>query len=186
MVCDNVSICFDLSSIQEFINTRQEDFDRGRTAIQAIEVIMRQLPQSKHVTVGRSFYFDPGQNPPNIGEGCDIGEGYFQYLRPGQWKPYINIDTSVSGMMKDLNLIDFICDAVGVQHPRDAMRKKMVLQRMLCSLKVATRHGGFRHVYKINNIARKVFGQPPSQLQFTPDEGPETNAEIHFLQKYNI
>ena len=185
----------DLSCIQEFISRskpyktaveRQDDFDRGRTAIQAIEVIMRQLPQSKHVTVGRSFYFDPGQNPPNLGEGCDIWEGYFQSLRPGQWKPYINIDTSVSGMMKDLNLIDFICDAVGVQNPRDAMRKKMVLQRMLCSLKVSTKHGGFRRVYKINNVARKVFGQPPSQLKFKQDEGPETNAEKYFLQKYKI
>eukprot|EP00800_Vazella_pourtalesii_P005026 TRINITY_DN1580_c0_g1_i2.p1 TRINITY_DN1580_c0_g1~~TRINITY_DN1580_c0_g1_i2.p1 ORF type:complete len:994 (-),score=231.91 TRINITY_DN1580_c0_g1_i2:120-3101(-) len=185
----------DLSSIQEFISRtkpyktavdRQEDFDRGRTAIQAIEVIMRQLPQSKHVTVGRSFYFDPGQNPPNLGEGCDIWEGYFQSLRPGQWKPFINIDTSVSGMMKDLNLIDFICDAVGAQDPRDAMRKKMVLQRMLCNLKIATRHGGFRRVYKINNSARKVFGQPPSQLKFKLEEGPETNAEKYFMQKYKI
>ena len=185
----------DLSSIQEFISRnkpyktaveRQDDFDRGRTAIQAIEVIMRQLPQSKHVTVGRSFYFDPGQNPPNLGEGCDIWEGYFQSLRPGQWKPYINIDTSVSGMMKDLNLIDFICDAVGAKNPRDAIRKKNVLQRMLCSLKVATGHGGFRRVYKINNVARKVFGQPPSQLKFKLEEGPETNAEKYFLQKYKI
>ena len=184
-----------LSSIQEFINRRkpyktaverQEDFDRGRTAMQAIEVIMRQLPQSKHVTVGRRFYLDPGQNPPNLGEGCDIWEGYFQSLRLGQRKPYIKIGTSVSGMMKDLNIIDFICDAVGAQHPRDAMRKKMVLQRMLCSLKVSTRHGGFRRVYKINNVARKVFGQAPSQLRFKQDEGPETNAEKYFMQKYNI
>ena len=161
----------DLSSIQEFISRnkpyrtaveRQEDFNRGRTAIQAIEVIMRQLPQSKHVTVGRSFYFDPGQNPPNLGEGCDIWEGYFQSLRPGQWKPYINIDTSVSAMMKDLNLIDFICDAVGAQNPRDTIRKKNVLQRMLCSLKVATRHGVSSRVYKINS---RRFGQPPSQLR---------------------
>eukprot|EP00800_Vazella_pourtalesii_P005032 TRINITY_DN1580_c0_g1_i8.p1 TRINITY_DN1580_c0_g1~~TRINITY_DN1580_c0_g1_i8.p1 ORF type:complete len:350 (-),score=87.09 TRINITY_DN1580_c0_g1_i8:24-1073(-) len=107
----------DLSSIQEFISRskpyrtvveRKKDFNRCRTAIQAIEVIMRQLPQSKHVTVGRSFYFDPGQNPPNLGEGCDIWEGYFQSLRPGQWKPYVKIDTSVKSMMKDLNLIDFI------------------------------------------------------------------------------
>ena len=182
----------DLSSIQEFISRnkpyktavdRQEDFDRGRTSIQAIEVIMRQLPQSKHVTVGRSFYFDPGQNPPNLGEGCDIWEGYFQSLRPGQWKPYIKIDTSVSGMMKDLNLIDFICDAVGAQNPRDAIRKKNVLQGMLCSLKIATRHGGFRRVYKINNSARKVFGQPSSQLF---EEGPETTIESYFLQEYNI
>ena len=80
----------DLSCIQEFINRRkpyktavdrQEDFDRGRTAMQAIEVIMGQLPQSKHVTVGRRFFFDPGQNPPNLGEGCDVWEGYFQSLR---------------------------------------------------------------------------------------------------------
>ena len=183
------------SCIQEFINRRkpyntaverQKDFDRGRTAMQAIEVIMRQLPQSKHVTVGERFYFDPVQNPPNLGEGCHVWEGYFQSLRLGQRKPYINIDTSATGMMKDLNIIDFICDAVGVQNPRDAMRKKMVLQRMLCSLKVATRHGGFRRVYKINNVARKVFGQAPSQLRFKQDEGPETNAEKYFMQKYNI
>ena len=184
-----------LSSIQEFINRRkpyktaverQKDFNRGRTAIQAIEVIMRQLPQSKHVTVGRSFYFDPGQNPPNLGEGCHVWEGYFQSLRLGQRKPYIKIDTSVSGMMKDLNLIDYICDATGVRNPRDAMGKKRVLQRMLCSLKVATTHLGLRRVYKINNVAREVFGQPLSQLRFTLEEGMETNAEIYFSQEYNI
>ena len=195
-----------LSSIREFISRsrpyrtaveRQEDFDLCRTAIQAIEVIMRQLPQSKHVTVGESFYFDPGQNPPNLGEGCDIWEGYSQSLVPGQWKPYISIDTSVISMMKDLNLIDFICDAVGAQNPRDAilaetrnprhtMRRKMILQRMLCSLKVATRHSGFSCVYRINGNHRKVFGQPPSQFIFKLEDEPETNAEKYFMQKYKI
>ncbi|KAI6658442.1 argonaute 2 [Oopsacas minuta] len=185
----------DLSMIQEFIDRnkpyltavdRQEDFDRGRTAIQAIEVIMRQLPQSKHVTVGRNFYFDPGQNPPNLGEGCDIWEGYFQSLRPGQWKPFINIDTAVAGMMKDMNLIDFICDAVNVQNPREAMRKINVLQRVLCNLKVATKHLGFRRVYKINNSAKKVFGKEASSVKFKPGEGPDTTIEKYFMQKYKI
>ena len=185
----------DLSNIQEFIgrgkpyltaNDRQEDFDRCRTAIQAIEVIMKQLPQSKHVTVGRSFYFDPGNDPPNLGEGCDIWEGYFQSLRPGQWKPYINIDTSASAMMKNLSLLDFMCDAVNARDPREAMRKRNDLQKVLCNLKVLTKHLGFNCVYKINNSARKVFGKAPSQHKFDYGDGSETTTEQYFLKKYKI
>ena len=185
----------DLANIQEYIergkpyltaNDHQEDFDRCRTAIQAIEVILRQLPQSKHVTVGRSFYFDPGNQPPNLGEGCDLWEGYFQSLRPGQWKPYINIDTSASAMMKNLSLLNFMCDAVNARDPREAMRKKHELQKVLCNLKVLTKHLGFRCVYKINNSARKVFGIAPSQQKFNYGDGSETTTEHYFLKKYKI
>ena len=90
----------DLSKIQEFINhkipyttavDRQDDFDKGRNAIQAFEVILKQLPQSRHVNVMRNFYFKPQGEPANLGEGCDIWEGYFQSIRPGQWKPFLNL-----------------------------------------------------------------------------------------------
>ena len=184
-----------LANIQEFIergrpyvtaNDRVEDFNLCRTAIQAVEVIMGQLAAGKHVTVGRSFYLDPGNDPPNLGEGCDIWEGYFQSLRPGQWKPYISIDTTASAMMKNLSLLDFMCDAVNARDPREAMRRKHELQKVLCSLKVLTKHLGFNCVYKINNSARKVFGKAPSQQTFNYGDGFETTTEKYFLKKFKI
>ena len=186
----------DLSMIQEFINRkrpyttavdRQDEFDKGRTAINAFEVILKQLPQSRHVNVMRSFYFKPHQGEPfNLGEGCDIWEGYFQSLRPGQWKPFINLNTSVSAMMKDINLIDFICEATKTNSPHEAMRKRRDLQRLLCNLKISTRHQGFKRVCKVNNTARQVFGKPPSQQVFKGNGGGDTTTEKYFAEKYKM
>ena len=185
----------DLSMVQEFINRkwpyttavdRQDEFDKSRTAIRALEVILKQLPQSRHVNVMRSYYFKTceGENYFNISESCDIWEGYYQSIRPGQWKPFVILNTSVSVMMKDINLIDFICEVTKTVNPQEVMKNRRDLQRLLCNLKISTRHQAFNRVFKINDS--DVFGKS-STLQIVKGRGGvEITTEKYYQQKYNM
>ena len=187
----------DLSQLQEFIarkkpyetaTTRQDEFDAGRTAIQVIEVILSQLPKSRYNTIGRSHYFDPGRNPISLGQGCDIWDGYYQSIRPGQWKPFVNLDVTYTAIMQDINLVDFICELTRCQHPEDALRGRNMaeVKSQLSALKVTTDHLGYRRVYKLSNEKRKVLGKPAKDHHFALGDGKITSTEQYYLEKYRI
>ncbi|KAI6654721.1 argonaute 1 [Oopsacas minuta] len=187
----------DLSLLQEFINrqkpyetaeTRQTEFDLGRSAIQVIEVILSQLPKSRYNTIGRSHYFDPGNNQVSLGQGCDIWEGYYQSLRPGTWKPFINIDVTYTAMIQDTNVIDFILDLTNSRYPEDAVRGRNLgeVKSHLCGLKVSTRHMGYNRVYKLSNEKRKILGKSASEHKFDLGDGSTTSIEKYYLNKYKI
>ena len=187
----------ELSLLQRFIDrdrpyetadTRQREFDLGRSAIQAIEIILSQLPKSRYTTIGRSHYLDPGYKARNLGQGCDIWEGYYQSLRPGQWKPYINIDISFTAIMQDSNLLDFICDVTNTRHPLDALKGRNACEVInhLCGLKVTTKHMGYERTYKLCNEKKKVLGTKASEHKFELSDGTKTNSEKYFKEKYKI
>ena len=187
----------DLSQLQEFIDrkkpyetatTRQNEFDLGRSAIQVIEVILSQLPKSRYNTIGRSHYFDPGRKQVTLGQGCDIWEGYYQSIRPGQWKPFVNLDVTFTAIMQDINLVDFICELSRCEYPEEALRGRNLaeVKSQLCGLKVSTDHLGYRRVYKLNNDKRKVLGKPARDYNFQLGDGATTSIEKYYLEKYNI
>ena len=185
----------DLSDLQYFIqrekpyetaDTRQREFDMGRSAIQVLEVILSQLPKSRYNTIGRSHYFDPGNRPMDLGQGCDIWEGYCQSIRPGQWKPFLNLDITSTAIMKDINLLDFICELTKSDHPQDALKGKRLaeVKGQLCGLKVTTTHMGYSRVYKLNNEKRKVLGKSAYEHTFSLPNGSVTTTEKYFQTKY--
>ena len=187
----------DLSLLQEFIDrkkpyetsvTRQNEFDAGRSAIQVIEVILSQLPKSRYHTIGRSHYFDPGNNHVSLGQGCDIWEGYYQSIRPGQWKPFVNLDVTFTAIMQDINLVEFICELTRCQYPEEALRGRNLaeVKSQLCGLKVSTNHLGYRRVYKLNNDKRKVLGKPAREHHFQLGDGAITSIEKYYMEKYKI
>ena len=187
----------DLSDLQYFIgrekpyetaDTRQTEFDMGRSAIQVLEVILSQLPKSRYNTIGRSHYFDPGNRAVSLGQGCDIWEGYCQSIRPGQWKPFLNLDITSTAIMQDINLLDFICELTKSNHPDEAVKGKKLadVKSQLFGLKVTTTHLGFSRVYKLNNEKRKVLGKSAREHTFNLPDGSVTTTEKYFKTKYNI
>ena len=187
----------DLSDLQYFIkrdkpyetaDTRQTEFDMGRSAIQVLEVILSQLPKSCYNTIGRSHYFDPGDRAKSLGQGCDIWEGYCQSIRPGQWKPFLNLDITSTAIMQDINLVDFICELTRSNYPEDAVKGRNLVEvrSQLFGLKVTTTHLGFSRVYKLNNEKRKVIGKSAREHTFTLPDDSVTTTEKYFKKKYNI
>ena len=61
-------------------------------AVQAIDIVLRQIPSCSFISVGRSFFPMEGGVYP-LDKVCDVRSGFIQSVRPSQWKKMlVNID----------------------------------------------------------------------------------------------
>ena len=83
-----------IDSLRKFL-LGQQNGKSTQDAVQALDIVMRQMP-SKHFTpVGQSF-LRLGYHPEDLGEGCEVQFGFYQSIRPSQWKAMlVNIDGKI-------------------------------------------------------------------------------------------
>ena len=64
-------------------------------AVQALDIVMRQMPSMCFTPVGRSFFpFDAPGRP--LGEGCEVQFGFYSSIRHSEWKAMlVNIDGEI-------------------------------------------------------------------------------------------
>ena len=61
-------------------------------AVQALDIVMREMPSHCYTPVGRSFFPFDGQGRP-LGEGCEVQFGFYSSVRHSEWKAMLlNID----------------------------------------------------------------------------------------------
>jgi len=61
-------------------------------AVQALDIVMREMPSFYYTPVGRSFFPFDGQGRP-LGEGCEAQFGFYSSVRHSGWKAMLlNID----------------------------------------------------------------------------------------------
>ena len=61
-------------------------------AVQALDIVMREMPSRYYTPVGRSFFPFDGQGRP-LGEGCEVQFGFYSSVRHSEWKAMLlNID----------------------------------------------------------------------------------------------
>ena len=61
-------------------------------AVQALDIVMREMPSHYYTPVGRSFFPFDGQGRP-LGEGCEVRFGFYSSVRHSEWKAMlVNID----------------------------------------------------------------------------------------------
>ena len=71
----------------------QENGKSTQDAVQALDIVMRQIPSNRFTPVGRSFFPLDGKGSKDLGEGCEVQFGFYQSVRPSQWKAMlVNID----------------------------------------------------------------------------------------------
>ncbi|KIJ56900.1 hypothetical protein M422DRAFT_23034 [Sphaerobolus stellatus SS14] len=168
-----------------FLQGRQSHDNSVLTAITAMNVVIRMLPISKYPFNVRSFFTDREQK--DIGGGLILWRGYFQSIRPGGNRMWINIDISTGTMYKDLNLIAMCLEHLNIRDPRQLTaqggftdRDRMKLQRFLAGVRVATLHtntGGARAIKKIT-----LHGA--SGLTFQTREGGSMTVQAYFENTY--
>ncbi|KAH0918481.1 hypothetical protein HID58_026141 [Brassica napus] len=96
----------DLHQLQEFLRRKQRD--APYETIQVLDVVLRDLPSQKFVSVGRSF-FDPSLGRRGeLGDGVEYWSGYFQSLRLTQMGLSLNIDVSARSFYEPIFVTDFI------------------------------------------------------------------------------
>ena len=64
-------------------------------AVQALDIVMQQMPSFYYTSVGQSFLPFDGQRGP-LGEGCDVQFGFYSNVRHSEWKAMlVNIDGEI-------------------------------------------------------------------------------------------
>ena len=80
-----------IESLKKFLEGQQNG-KTAQDAVQALDIVMRQIPSNQFTPVGRSFFPFNGRGRP-LGEGCEVQFGFYQSIRPSQWKAMlVNID----------------------------------------------------------------------------------------------
>ncbi|KAL0669300.1 hypothetical protein Bca4012_032004 [Brassica carinata] len=171
----------DLHQLQEFLRRKQRD--APYETIQVLDVVFRDLPSQKYVSVGRSF-FDPSLGRRGeLADGVEYWSGYFQSLRLTQMGLSLNIDVSARSFYEPILVTEFIGKYLNLRdfsRPlRDSDRVKV--KKALKSLKVELAQFDFARSTKVSGIS----SCPISELRFTLEDNTQKTVVQYFAEKFN-
>ncbi|CAN6197137.1 unnamed protein product [Urochloa humidicola] len=170
-----------LYHLQQFLNGQQRDSPHD--TIQALDVVMRESPSLKYVTVSRSFFSKQFGAATDIGDGLECWRGYYQSLRPTQMGVSLNIDICSASFYKSIPVVEFVDKFLRVTNPAQPFtdRDRLKIKKALRGVRVETIHQqGKRSNYKITGIS----SAPLAQLSFSCNNGPQLTVVQYFKQRY--
>ncbi|KAG8904415.1 hypothetical protein FRB99_001794 [Tulasnella sp. 403] len=166
--------------LTHYVQGNQTQDENVLTLIYACNVAIRMQPIQRFPSGFRSVY--PGNEIKPIGQGIELWRGYFQSVRPGIGKMFINVDISAGMFYKPGPLISLCLEILGAPPNGDPMqylgksmslRAKNELLKCIRNLKVKTeRRSQGCQVRPIKDISEKVA----DEHTFTDDTGPTTVA----------
>ncbi|XP_078383843.1 protein argonaute-2-like isoform X2 [Oculina patagonica] len=161
-----------LLELKNFLSGKQNG-KVPQDAVQALDIVMRQMPSLYYTPVGRSFFPDDGRGKP-LGEGCEVKFGFYSSIRHSEWKAMLlNIDVSAKGFYKSQPVIpDFVCETVGVspqnlqdpRFPNPADKRK--LEEAIHGIRVQTSHSSYKRKYSVWGVS----DLSADKLQFVVEE----------------
>ena len=189
----------DLSILNHFVNRsehyktgteRETELDHLQEAITALDIILKELPKSKAISLGRTFYYKPRtlDESNNIGGGRWIWDGFSQSVRPGQWKPFINIDKSCGVFVKPQPLLDFIRELIGTDDinracdPNNRKNRNKITDH-LADLRILTNHLKYPKRQRIVNRGTLLRS---ARDEIFEKDGKKLSVEKYFLQQYQV
>ncbi|CAN0891403.1 Protein argonaute 1 [Linum grandiflorum] len=174
----------DLHHLGQFLQGKQAD--APQEALQVLDIVLRELPNSRYSPVGRSFYSpNLGRRQP-LGDGLESWRGFYQSIRPTQMGLSLNIDMSSTAFIEPLHVIDYVCQLlnrdVSSRPLSDSDRVK--IKKALRGVKVEVTHrGNMRRKYRISGLT----SQATRELTFPVDErGTMKSVVEYFLETYGF
>ncbi|CAJ0642584.1 11300_t:CDS:10 [Entrophospora sp. SA101] len=170
-----------------FVNGKSALSNNVLTAITALDVLINQVPSNQFKAIGRRAFYSPENSQPLDG-GAEVWSGYWQSLRPGQGRFYINFDTSATAFYEAGNLAEIIAKILGARRVEDLRRginerDRNKLERTLKSLKFHVTHkANFKRRYKI----KKLSDRPAQYITFERENQDQINVVEYFHAKYNL
>ncbi|XP_026819292.1 protein argonaute-2-like [Rhopalosiphum maidis] len=167
-------------------HTRQIPYN----TILALEVVMKHLPSMTYTSVGRSFFSPPDGNSHLLGDDKEVWHGFYQSVKPSQWKMMLNIDVSASPFYKAQPVLDFMFKILNISGIRSQRQTLSVAQRIkfaneIKGLKVEVTHcGEIRRKYRVIDVTRKSAQFQTFPLQLENDLTVECTVAKYFLERY--
>ncbi|KAL3189319.1 hypothetical protein MRX96_002642 [Rhipicephalus microplus] len=166
----------DLSLMRQLYNSRSKTPEVPKAVVQALEIILRYGPSTRLSVVGRSLYRPPRDNA-SLGGGLELWHGFQTSLKPGQWKPFVNVNTMVTAFFEPGPLVALMGKILGDrkgdlnmgQVTRLDNVQIMKLNKKLKKLKVQATHLPYPRKYVIEKVTAGsandlTFGTPPQSV----------------------
>lgn len=163
----------DVSLLQQLYNKQVTTPEVPQAVVQALDIVLRYGPSLRLPVVGRSL-FKPPRGEAALGGGLELWHGFQTSIRPGQWKPFVNINTVVTAFFEAGPLLDLISKVLGDRRGNlklsTAMRLNgtqiFKLNKTLKRLKVVATHLPYKRKYTIEKVTAAAanelrFGEPP-------------------------
>ncbi|KZO92299.1 Piwi-domain-containing protein [Calocera viscosa TUFC12733] len=170
--------------------------EKVTTAITAMNVVIRMVPNLKYPFNIRSFFTDAEMK--NVGAGLEVWRGYFQSVRWGVGRLVINVDISTGQMFQRGPLlklcIDMMQEAVGRNREINANtlcfgrgfdeRMRVLAHRQISGVKVMNRmhKGPGRSTPK---LIKRVLYESARTAKFKTREGEEMTVLDYIRRTYN-
>lgn len=167
----------DLSLMKQLYNRQVKNPEVPKAVVQALEIVLRYGPSAQLAVVGRSLFKRPEGGAIHLGGGLELWHGFQTSLRPGQWKPFVNVNTMVTAFFEPGPLIDLISKILGdrrgnldISQVRALDKSQIVkLNKKLKKLKVHVTHLPYRRKVTIEKVtlasaSELKFGDPPRSV----------------------
>ncbi|OWM82968.1 hypothetical protein CDL15_Pgr005368 [Punica granatum] len=174
----------DLHHLGMFLQGRQAEAPQD--ALQVLDIVLRELPNSRYCPVGRSFYSPDLGRRQSLGEGLESWRGFYQSIRPTQMGLSLNIDMSSTAFIEPLPVIEFVAQLLN----RDVTGRplsdsdRVKIKKALRGVKVEVTHrGNMRRKYRISGLTP----QATRELTFPVDDrGTMKSVVEYFYETYGF
>ncbi|CAH8321829.1 unnamed protein product [Eruca vesicaria subsp. sativa] len=161
--------------------------DAPQEALQALDIVLRELPTSKYTPVGRSFYSRDVVTTKSLGDGLESWRGFYQSIRPTQMGLSLNVDISSTAFIEPRPVTEFVFkllnrESRSRQPLSDADRVK--IKKALRGVKVEVTHQvNMRRKYRISGLSTGTT----RELTFPVDERNTQKSVVdYFYETYGL
>ncbi|RZC53610.1 hypothetical protein C5167_012456 [Papaver somniferum] len=156
--------------------------DAPHDAIQVLDIVLRELPRQRYLSIGRSFYAPDIRKSRRLGDGLQSWCGFYQSVRPTQMGLSLNIDNSSAAFIEPLPVMEFVAQVLGknilCQPLSDADRIKV--KKSLRGVKVEVTHReNVRRKYRVSGLT----SQTTRELMFPVDEQMNMKSVVEYFQE---
>lgn len=146
----------------------------------------------KHTFNGRSFF--TSDETLSLGGGLEVWRGYFQSVRPGIGRMFINVDISTALMFKPGPLISICLEVLGKSDlaaldPRRNFgeRDRLMLQRFLAGARVLIKPAASgSSTARVSRTIKKITAAPANGLTFTTSDGRNLTVADYYRSQQHI
>ncbi|KZT55686.1 Piwi-domain-containing protein [Calocera cornea HHB12733] len=183
-------------TLESFANGQMSHDEHVTTAITAMNVVIRMVPNLKYPFNVRSFFTDKEMKP--IGAGLEVWRGYFQSVRWAVGRLVINVDISTGQMFARGPLLslctDMMQEAVGANRRIDANtlcfgrgfdeRMRVLAHQQIAGVRVLNRlhKGPSRNAPK---LIKRVLYESARNATFKQRGGEKTTVFEYMRDTYN-
>ncbi|KAL3654271.1 Protein argonaute 7 [Castilleja foliolosa] len=152
--------------------------------IHALDVVLRESPNMKCLSIGPSFYTNLMGGVKEIGGGATALNGFFQSLRPTQQGLSLNVDYSVTAFHESIGVIPYLQKRVDFM--RDVISKiltgdeKKEVEKVLRNLRIFVCHRETVQRYQVVGLTEEIT----ENLWFTDRDRKKLRLVSYFKDHY--